>query len=312
METIHVKFNELMAMASECKNSGPSVNCLNFQDSSEEINDIPSQQDLDNLFGPLYDEYYAPITSKVLDNSTANTLDTEDTPSSSSIIVEDSDAPQLVTSSEEPIAQESSNPIHPNEQVISDPSKPVTTRSRLRTDAELCMYALTVSTTEPKNIKEAMPDHSWIESMQDELNQFKCLDVWELVPLPDTDMQSRSENMLQLRGLIETLFSKVLVLVLGMFIFQQMGMSVYCPVLDCRPDISFATCVCTRYLARPTEKHLKEVKRIFCYLRQSINIGLWYSKDSGFELIAYSDADHASVTIIAKVRLKESSKRQAS
>ncbi|GKE82929.1 retrovirus-related pol polyprotein from transposon TNT 1-94 [Tanacetum coccineum] len=111
METIHVKFDELMAMASECKNSGPGVNCLNFQDSSEEINDIPSQQDLDNLFGPLYDEYYAPITSKVLDNSTANTLDTEDTPSSSSIIVEDSDAPQIVTSSEEPIAQESSNPV---------------------------------------------------------------------------------------------------------------------------------------------------------------------------------------------------------
>ncbi|GKC67148.1 retrovirus-related pol polyprotein from transposon TNT 1-94 [Tanacetum coccineum] len=45
----------------------------------------------------------------------------------------------------------------------------------------MCMYALTVSTTKPKNIKEAMLDHSWIESMQDELNQFKHLDVWELV-----------------------------------------------------------------------------------------------------------------------------------
>ncbi|GKF70023.1 hypothetical protein Tco_0203080, partial [Tanacetum coccineum] len=41
-------------------------------------------------------------------------------------------------------------------------------------------------------------------------------------------------------------------------------------------------------------KHLKEVKRIFRYLRQSYNMGLWYLKDSGFELIAYSDADHAS------------------
>ncbi|GKC53673.1 retrovirus-related pol polyprotein from transposon TNT 1-94 [Tanacetum coccineum] len=45
------------------------------------------------------------------------------------------------------------------------------------------MYALTVTTTEPKNIKEAMLDHSWIKSMQDEFNQFKRLDVWELVPL---------------------------------------------------------------------------------------------------------------------------------
>ncbi|GKG15790.1 hypothetical protein Tco_0358113, partial [Tanacetum coccineum] len=52
MEAIHVKFDELTAMAFECNNSGPDVNCLNFQDSSEEMNDIPSQQDLDNLFGP--------------------------------------------------------------------------------------------------------------------------------------------------------------------------------------------------------------------------------------------------------------------
>ncbi|GKA16011.1 retrovirus-related pol polyprotein from transposon TNT 1-94 [Tanacetum coccineum] len=59
-----------------------------------------------------------------------------------------------------------------------------------------------------------------------------------------------------------------------------------------RPDIAFATFVCACYQARPTEKHLKEVKRIFRYLRQTINMGLWYSKDSGFELIAYSDIDH--------------------
>ncbi|GJS46575.1 hypothetical protein Tco_0596696 [Tanacetum coccineum] len=46
------------------------------------------------------------------------------------------------------------------------------THQRLHTDYEVCMYALTVSTIEPNNIKEAMADHSWIESMQDELNQF--------------------------------------------------------------------------------------------------------------------------------------------
>ncbi|GKF75604.1 uncharacterized mitochondrial protein-like protein, partial [Tanacetum coccineum] len=58
-----------------------------------------------------------------------------------------------------------------------------------------------------------------------------------------------------------------------------------------RPNITFATFVCARYQARPIEKHLKEVKRIFWYLRQSIRMVLWYSKDSGFELIAYSDTD---------------------
>ncbi|GKF57215.1 hypothetical protein Tco_0170752, partial [Tanacetum coccineum] len=58
---------------------------------------------------------------------------------------------------------------HPLDQVIGDPSKPVMTRQRLQTDLEVCMYALTISTLEPKNIKEAMTNHIWIESMQDEL-----------------------------------------------------------------------------------------------------------------------------------------------
>nr|GFB70852.1 integrase, catalytic region, zinc finger, CCHC-type, peptidase aspartic, catalytic [Tanacetum cinerariifolium] len=55
------------------------------------------------------------------------------------------------------------------------------TRHQLESDAEMCMFALTVSRTEPKNIKEAMTDSAWIESMQEELHQFDRLDVWELV-----------------------------------------------------------------------------------------------------------------------------------
>nr|GEZ49076.1 hypothetical protein [Tanacetum cinerariifolium] len=60
-----------------------------------------------------------------------------------------------------------------------------------------------------------------------------------------------------------------------------------------RPDIVHAACLCDRYQAKPTEKHLKEVKRIFRYLRGTINTGLWYSKDSGFELTGFSDVDYA-------------------
>ncbi|GJX72705.1 hypothetical protein Tco_0309876 [Tanacetum coccineum] len=109
METIHVKFDELTAMAFDFNNSGPGLNYSNFQDSSKEMNEIPSQQDLDNLFGPLYEEYYTTRTLEVSDNFAINTLDNEDTLSFSSIIVEDNDAPQIVTSSEEPIVQESSS-----------------------------------------------------------------------------------------------------------------------------------------------------------------------------------------------------------
>nr|GFA32130.1 integrase, catalytic region, zinc finger, CCHC-type, peptidase aspartic, catalytic [Tanacetum cinerariifolium]GFA32338.1 integrase, catalytic region, zinc finger, CCHC-type, peptidase aspartic, catalytic [Tanacetum cinerariifolium] len=46
-------------------------------------------------------------------------------------------------------------------------------------------------------------------------------------------------------------------------------------------------------VAKPTEKHLKEVKRIFCYLRGTVNTSLWYMKDYGFELTGFSDADYA-------------------
>nr|GFA50927.1 copia protein [Tanacetum cinerariifolium] len=49
----------------------------------------------------------------------------------------------------------------------------------------------------------------------------------------------------------------------------------------------------TRPQARPTEKHLKEVKRIFRYLRGTVNTGLWYTKNFGFELTGFSDADYA-------------------
>nr|GFC60157.1 hypothetical protein [Tanacetum cinerariifolium] len=67
---------------------------------------------------------------------------------------------------------------HPLEQVIGEPSRPVLTRNQLRSDGDICIYALTVSTMEPKNVKEAMTDPTWIDSMQEELLQFKRLDVW--------------------------------------------------------------------------------------------------------------------------------------
>nr|GEV08688.1 retrovirus-related Pol polyprotein from transposon TNT 1-94 [Tanacetum cinerariifolium] len=60
-----------------------------------------------------------------------------------------------------------------------------------------------------------------------------------------------------------------------------------------RPDIQFAICMCARYQAQPTEKHLHAVKRIFRYLRGTVNRGLWYTKDSSITLTTFVDADHA-------------------
>ncbi|GKA98376.1 retrovirus-related pol polyprotein from transposon TNT 1-94, partial [Tanacetum coccineum] len=60
-----------------------------------------------------------------------------------------------------------------------------------------------------------------------------------------------------------------------------------------RPDLTFTVCMCAQYQAKPTEKHLHVVKRIFKYLRGTVNRGLWYPKDSSISLTAYTDADHA-------------------
>nr|GEU69020.1 hypothetical protein [Tanacetum cinerariifolium] len=60
-----------------------------------------------------------------------------------------------------------------------------------------------------------------------------------------------------------------------------------------RPDIMHATCYCARYQAKPSKKRLTAVKRIFRYLKDTIHMGLWYPKDTGFELTAFLDSDHA-------------------
>ncbi|GJW96673.1 hypothetical protein Tco_0178481 [Tanacetum coccineum] len=59
-----------------------------------------------------------------------------------------------------------------------------------------------------------------------------------------------------------------------------------------RPDLTFVICMCARYQAKPTEKHLHAVKRIFKYLRGTVNRGLSYLNDSSIALTAYADADH--------------------
>nr|GEX88705.1 hypothetical protein [Tanacetum cinerariifolium] len=75
---------------------------------------------------------------------------------------------------------------HPLEQVIREPFRPVLTRNQLKTDGDMCIYALTVIIMELKTVKEAFTIPAWIESMQEELPQFIRLNVWELVPSPDS------------------------------------------------------------------------------------------------------------------------------
>nr|GEU29817.1 hypothetical protein [Tanacetum cinerariifolium] len=347
---------------------------------------------------------------------------------------------------------------HPLEQVCGNPSRPVQTRRQLATDPKMYMYALNMSTVEPKNIKEAMTDSVWIDIMQEELHQFDSLQVWELVDKPfgksiirlkwlwknkkdedqtvirnkarlvakgytqkeGIDFEDSFAPVLRLeavrifiayaahksfpiyqmdvkmaflngplkeevyvaqpdgfvdpdhpkkvyrlwkalsglkqaprawydellkflksksftKGTIDpTLFTIrygediILVQIYANYTLEILhkhgmdkGQSIVTPMamkpkLDAdlsgnpvdqtdyrskigslmyltssRPDIVQAVCLFARYQSRPIEKHLKEVKRIFRYLRGTVHMGLWYSKDSSFELTAFSDADHA-------------------
>ncbi|KAJ9565533.1 hypothetical protein OSB04_001499 [Centaurea solstitialis] len=67
-----------------------------------------------------------------------------------------------------------------------------------------------------------------------------------------------------------------------------------------RPDIMFATCFCARFQANPKESHLAAVKRILRYLKGTPEMGLWYPKDSSFELISFTDSDYGGCKLDRK------------
>ncbi|GKA51758.1 retrovirus-related pol polyprotein from transposon TNT 1-94 [Tanacetum coccineum] len=150
-------------------------------------------------------EYYTTSSQEVSDNSAVNTHNNEHTSSSSLIFVKEDEAPQTISSSAEQVATEpNSSVLNENadefiQEDVADfdanvfynaPSTPVFEEaessstyqdpSNMHEFHQKHRSSDRVSTIEPKNIKEAMLDANWIESMQDELNQFKRLDVWEL------------------------------------------------------------------------------------------------------------------------------------
>ncbi|GJZ75329.1 putative ribonuclease H-like domain-containing protein [Tanacetum coccineum] len=69
---------------------------------------------------------------------------------------------------------------------------------------------------------------------------------------------------------------------------------------ESRPDIMFAVCECSRFQVTPKTSHLLAVKRIFRYLKGKPTLGLWYSRDSPFELVAYTNSDYAGATLDRK------------
>ncbi|GJY68548.1 putative ribonuclease H-like domain-containing protein [Tanacetum coccineum] len=330
---------------------------------------------------------------------------------------------------------------HPIANVIGDPFRSVSMRKQLQTDAMWCYFDAFLTSVEPKNFKQAMTEPSWIDAMQEEIHEFKRLQVWELVPClykvlliklkwiykvktdefggvlknkarlvaqrfrqeegidfeesfapvarievicifvanaahknmtiyqmdvkttflngelkeevyiskPEgfVDQDNPSHVYKLKKGLLRSQTSTTCMMsfFLGLQISQssrdifinqskyayeiikKYGMlysdfvdtpmvekskldedlqgnpvdaTLYCDMIGSlmyltasRPDLIYAVCLCAWYHAKPTEKHLNAVKRIFRYLKGTINMGLWYSKDTRMSTTSNADADHA-------------------
>ncbi|GJZ16979.1 retrovirus-related pol polyprotein from transposon TNT 1-94 [Tanacetum coccineum] len=78
---------------------------------------------------------------------------------------------------------------HLLQNIIGDPSRPISTRLQLHKQATFCYYDAFLTLVEPKTHKDALTRSCWIKAMQEELHEFECLEVWELVPHPDKVME---------------------------------------------------------------------------------------------------------------------------
>nr|GFB95711.1 uncharacterized mitochondrial protein AtMg00810-like [Tanacetum cinerariifolium] len=141
-----------------------------------------------------------------------------------------------------------------------------------------------------------MADFAWIESMQEELHQFDRLDEgvdfeesfalvawleavrWFIAVGTSIDTKHLDANLIG-TPIDQTKYH------------SMVGALRY--LTTSRLDIMRATCYCARDQAKPTDKHLTSVKRIFRYLKDTIHMGLWYPKASGFELSAFLESNHA-------------------
>ncbi|GJT26926.1 retrovirus-related pol polyprotein from transposon TNT 1-94 [Tanacetum coccineum] len=356
IETIHVTFDEVTAMASKQFSSRPGLHSVTPATSSSGLvpNHIPQQpcippprDDWDRMFQPMFDEYFTPpsiVVSSVQEAAAPRVMVLDDSPVSTSI---DQDAPSTNTNSQGSSSniRQTHTPFkhlgrwtkdHTIENVISNPSCSVSTRKQLQTDVMWCYFDVFLTSVEPKNFKQAMTEPSWIDAMQEEIHEFQRLEVWELVSCAvDLTLFTRQAGNdlllmsfflgLQIsqspRGIFinQSKYASEIVKKYGMLTSDSIDIpmvekskldedlqgnpvdaTLYYGMISSlmyltsrRPDLIYAVCLCAGYQAKPIEKHLNAVKQIFRYLKGTIIMDLWYSKDTGMSLTVYADADHA-------------------
>ncbi|GKA20622.1 retrovirus-related pol polyprotein from transposon TNT 1-94 [Tanacetum coccineum] len=262
IETIHLDFDELTAMASEHSSSGPALHDMTPTTISSGLVPNPPpltpfvpplRTDWDILFQPMFDDLLTPPPSvdllapeviapidevvapvpAVSTGSPSLTKIGKDAPSpSNSQTIPKTQPPVIPNDVEEdnhdieiahmgndpyfgipipeiPSDQSSSSDSihtivhpdhqisehnskwtkdHPLENIIGELARPVSTRLQLHEQALFCYYDAFLTSVEPKTYKDALTQSCWIEAMQEELNEFERLEVWELVPRPDKVM----------------------------------------------------------------------------------------------------------------------------
>nr|GEU43858.1 retrovirus-related Pol polyprotein from transposon TNT 1-94 [Tanacetum cinerariifolium] len=518
VETTHVNFDELPQMALDHVSYDPVPQCQRTalehdslslgpqcqENVTQAAETVTTSNELDLLFSPMFAELLngsSQVVSKSSAESTADAPNQRQQQHITPLNNQTTTDPTCQVPTQAPTIASTENinqadMITENAQVENDEfinifctpvqdrgdTSSLRTRRQLESDGEMCMFALTVSRTEPKNIKEAMADSAWIESMQEELHQFDRLDVWEIVDTPlcknvinmkwlwknkrdegntfarleavrlfiayaahksftvyqmdvktaflygplkeevyvnqldgfvdpyhldkvyrlkkaiyglkqapmawydelsnflvskgfskcfidpnlfitkhkgdillvqiyvddiifgstNPKLSKQFEKLMHIkfeismmgelkfflgiqihqspRGIFtnQAKYAQEILIKHGMTSCDSVGTSMATKHLDAdlsetpvdhtkyrsmvgalmylttsRPDIMHATCYCARYQAKPTEKHLTTVKRIFRYLKDTIHMGLWYPKHTGFKLTAFSDSNHA-------------------
>nr|GEU73147.1 hypothetical protein [Tanacetum cinerariifolium] len=153
VETIHVDFDELTTVTSKQSSSGPTLNKM----------------------------------------TPATIIQAESTgPPSSTTVDQDAPSPRNDSLNGVPIPEvtsaQSSSTDHPLDNIIGQLSRLVSTRLQLYEQALYCYYDAFLTSVEPKTYKDALTQSCWIEAMQEELNGFERLEVWELVAQPDKVM----------------------------------------------------------------------------------------------------------------------------
>ncbi|GJV24146.1 retrovirus-related pol polyprotein from transposon TNT 1-94 [Tanacetum coccineum] len=291
METIHVTFDELIAMTSEQFSSGLGLQFMTPATSSSRLvpNPVPQQP---------FPVAVAPRAVDIADSPVSTSID-QDAPSTDLTSQGSSSNVRPTHTPFELISRWTKD--HPIANMIGDPSRSVSTRKQLETDAMWCYFDAFVTSVEPKNFKQGMTELSWINVKTDEFGgvfkdksrlvaqgfrqaegidfeeSFKPVSRIEAIRIFVENAANKNMTIFQMD--VKTAFlngelkeevyvsqpegfvdqdnpSHVYKLKKALYGLKQSSCTSLMYLTSSRPDLIYAVCLCARYQAKPTEKHL--------------------------------------------------------